>query len=256
MNDKTPVVLSPEQRNTQINTQVDETVKMSTYKIKKQLEMQRVKDKVSYDNLKKHLSEDLHPLRTEIENRCIAAAKEIALTKAVGVLNVIYDYIDVGDDETYFDDNRGDSVDHAVIAEVMVSEMCCYIRELTDFHAAEVSYHLNVWGSISDDAYNLDRIENVIFTPKTLRANIPLQDEEIGTLNNIRQLEGELREFNLSINEIDKKLKELPKIAEDIEYALLKAKAEAEGATTAIDLSDKITAAYLQDGTAGGLLLK
>ena len=260
MTDNSPVphVNTINDRNTQMSTQISETVKMSTYKIKKQLEAQRAEDMTFYALTEKAISEDILPLIEEISDRVRGVVKEQALLAATSVLNTIATYIEVGAEDTYFHDNRTERVANCDIIEAMISCVDSNVSANSDVMKAEAvsaSYRLNIWGSLATEMYRLDAECDVLFTPKTIKVEVKLLDEEIGTLSNYLARHEELKAFNASINEIDKKLKDMGNIAEDIEFAMLQAKAKAEGNTHATEVADKITDAILNGVNPSTLFL-
>jgi hypothetical protein len=244
-------------RNTQMSTQITETVKLSTYKIKKRLEAERVLAVEGHKNTNAAISEDLEPLLRDIDTRVCSVVKEEALLKALTIFNTLSDYVDVGSENTYFDDNRNDDICHSAIAESLVSDVSCRIRSdkrVLQTEEVRVTYTLNFWGSICGHINNLGDESEVIFEPKTLVVLVKLDDWEIGTLSNLKAREAEAMQYNLEINDIDKKLKNMSSITEDIEFAMISAKANAEGNQQTVDVADRIAEAIL-DGVEPSTLL-
>jgi hypothetical protein len=245
-------------RNTQMSTQISETVKLSTYKIKKSLEAERVLTLNSYKNTKMAIREDLEPLERDIKTRVCSVVKEKALLDALNIFNALSDYVEIGSEDTYFDDNRNDDICHSVIAESLVNDVSCNVRldkRVIETGQVRVTYALNFWGSMCNHIENLGDECEVIFQPKTLSVYVKLDDYEIGTLTNLNAREEEVLRYNLEINNIDKKLENMVNIAEDIEFAMITAKAKAEGNTQAANIADQIADAILNDVEPSTLFL-
>jgi hypothetical protein len=246
-------------RNTQMSTQIAETVKLSTYKIKKRLEAERVLAVEGHKNTNAAIKEDLKPLLRDIDIRVCSAVKEEALLKALTIFNTLSDYVDVGSEHTYFDDNRDDDISHSAIAESLVTNVSCRIhsdKRVLQTEEVVVTYSLNFWGSICGHINHLGDESEVIFEPKTIAVSVKLHDWEIGTLNNLKAREAESMQYNLEINDIDKKLKNMSSITEDIEFAMISAKATAEGNRDTVDVSDRIAEAILNGVEPSTLLLE
>jgi hypothetical protein len=246
-------------RNTQMSTQITETVKLSTYKIKKRLQAERVLAVKGYESTNAAIREDLMPLLQDFDTRVCNVVKEEALLKALTIFNALSDYVEIGSEDTYFDDNRNDDVCHSAIAESLVSNVSCRLQSDTRILQTEevrVTYNLNFWGSICGNISNLGDESEVIFEPKTIAVSVKLDDWEIGTLNNLKKREAEALKYNLEINDIDKKLKNMSSITEDIEFAMISAKANAEGNPQTVDVADRIAEAILNGVEPSTLLLE
>jgi hypothetical protein len=244
-------VISPStlgEANTAFSMQIDETVKMSTYKIKKSLEAALAVAQKGADNLDKAIRQDLDPLVDAIRKRATAQTEELALTSATKVLIAIWDFIRVGDDGTYFDDNRGTGIELEDISKAMVTVGHCSITSLDyiiKYEEVSVPYSLGLYGSRAEGIYQLDDAAEILYTPKSSVHTMKLENHEVGTINNYRSRKAERMAYRKEISQIGSKLENLPKIAEDIEFALLQAKAESSGNTQSVQLSDDITKAFL-----------
>jgi hypothetical protein len=244
------------ERDQQLSTQIDETVKMSKYKIKRTLEAARVIAQDNYEAKQEAWVLACKP-RKVITDRVMAAAKEYALTALMPMLNLLVDYCESGESGTFFDDNRDEEVPLETIANKMVYIEHSYgMPSANESQSIWVWYYVNVFAHVSSNAGNLGDYEDILMTPKHKYVTIPLTPEETAIIALGDNLSSEKHLFNLEINEIDTKLKNLDNITEDIEFALLQSKAKSEGNTQVTDVSDQITKAILAGENPSVMLLK
>lgn len=250
------VIASPNQENSAVlNTRIEETVQMSTYQIKKKLEMDIKDSREEYANLGK-VRDALGEISSKICNRIYHEMENLLIDKACLLLGEMDDYIEIGAEDTYFDDNREADVDRRDIAKNLVEVSFPSISKSDIEYQGKAFAHgsINLFGNTSD-RYDRFEEEECVFSPKKICKQFPLRDEEIEHYRDVFKIVGTRTKINLRINELEKKLKNLGSLTEDIRYAMLAEKAKASQDTTSIDLAAQIADAYVSGTDPSTLLL-
>lgn len=256
MNNTNVVIASPTVENSAaLNTRVEETVQMSTYQIKKKLEMERKDSMEGYTNLGEIL-EGMEERNQQIRKRIQGEMKEHLINKACIILGELDDYIEIGAEGTYYDDNRSAEVLRGDIAESLVDVSWPSFNALDIKHSQEVFAHgsINIFGN-TGDRHDMFEEEECVFSPKHICKQFPLTIKEHAHFVEYYSVENTRHEVNLHINDLDLKLKNLSSLTEDIRYAMLAEKAKANNDTTSIDLAAQIADAYVNGTDPSALLL-
>lgn len=242
--DKQVVIHSPvAESSAEMTAQINDTVKMTSYQVKRKLEAEKEQELEIYNNLRNHIKEDLYPHIEETSNRIEREAREILIPQIVEKLRDIDHWFEVGETDTYFDDNRSTEVSFEMIAESI------FEIQRVEFSEEHVEVHFTI-GIVGVQGYANYRssvdAEDTTFTPATQIKQFQLTDEEIGHRANLKAREAEASQANDHYNKLCKQLSNLGNLSEDIEYALLKEKHSASKTT---DLVDQLTEALTSQGS-------
>ena len=250
------VIASPAAEDQMVlNTRIEETVQMSAYQIKKKLEFDRKSSKEEYDNLAKVLAK-LRETSQVIRKRLQQEMRIYLEDKAWGILEEMEDYIDIGAEGTYYDDNRSETVDQTDIAKniVEVDLPSCRATDLKFTKQVFVHGSINLFGNTSDSINRFEG-EDCVFSPKKVCKQFPLTTEECAHFAEYYKTQDTQLSIDHHINELDTKLKNLASLTEDIRYAMLAEKAKANNDTTSLDLASRIADAYVNGIEPSTLLL-
>ena len=256
MKDTSIVIASPTVENSAaLNTRIEETVQMSSYQIKKKFELERRNSMEEFNNLGTILAE-MEEKNQTIRKRIQGEMETHLIGKACLILGEIDDYIEIGAEDTYYDDNRSVEVLREDIAKSIVEVSWPSFTKGDIKHSQQVFARgsINFFGS-TDDRYDQFEEENCVFSPKSICKQFALTNEEHAHFVEYYKVEDTRHEVNIRVNELDMKLKNLGSLTEDIRYAMIAEKAKANNDTTSLDLAAQIADAYVNGTDPSTLLL-
>jgi len=252
------IIASPTAENNQaLGSRIEETVQMSTYQIKKGLEAKRAALMIEYEEFKV-LERTFDITTNKISNRLITKMQNYLEEKALPILNLMDEFITIGEDGTFFDDNRTDDIALVELTKAIVNvdKNIRYWNQLS-YNDKEVYMHgsINFFGS-TEEAYHRFHEEYCVFTPMRTCHSFALEPDEIEHLALVKDNSDSRERTNHEVNEIDLKLKNMESLTEDIRYAMLSEKNSASGDTAVMDIATKISEAFINGTDPSTLLLR
>ena len=256
MTESTQVVItSPTVENNQaLGSRIEETVQMSTYQIKKGLETKRAEAMALYNSLTA-TERKLGYITQRLSDRLIDKMQDYLEGEALVILNALHNYIQIGEEDTYFSSNRTQEVPFEEIAKaiVEVDKDIHYYGFDKDAHEIYVHGGINIYGSTQDSANYFSEGE-CVFAPEKICQSFRIEDDERQHLQTVAEVKEKQELANKEVNDIDLKLKDMTRLTEDIRYAMLAEKNKANGDTAVIDIATQISEAYI-NGTDPSIAL-
>jgi len=251
------VIASPTIENQQaLGSQIEETVTMSTYQIKKAFQQQRADLMTEYERLKGvsitldvELSVISTRLRDKMQNHLIATA--------VPILESMRHLIAIGEEGTYFHDNRETEVSLEEVARSLIEvddplSSNRYYRQESD--TIYVHGRINFFGNTNCDPQRWDD-EQCVFAPDGTCKEFELTPEELAHINLVFDTQKGQRDANKQVNDLDLKLKNMGDLTEDIRFAMINEKNKLAGDNSTSQVASKIAEAFINGTDPSTFLL-